>query len=138
MLGQEIALVHRSHFSVALRHGSDGSNRSDVTRRHDMARINPVPEHALPEEVKLVLHDARSRVAQFTGRELERGIEPLELYAHAPRLFAAMGALGQASGQLTGIDKRTRALAQLKAATMTQCEDCIDVGSLISRQWGLV
>src|SRR5258708_36481523 len=138
MAGRDIALVDGPHFSVAPRHGSDGSSRSDVTRGHDMARITPVPDHALPKEVKLFLHDARSRVAQFTGRELERGIEPLELYAHAPRLFAAMGALGQASGQLTGIDKRTRALAQLKAATMTQCEYCIDVGSLISRQWGLV
>ena len=102
-----------------------------------MARIKPVPEHDLPEEVTLALQYARSGVAQLTGRELERGIEPLELYAHAPGLFAAMRELGTAGGQLTGIDKRTRALAQLKAATMTQCEYCIDVGSLISRQWGL-
>jgi 4-carboxymuconolactone decarboxylase len=102
-----------------------------------MARIKPVPEHDLPEEVKLALQYARSGVAQLTGRELERGIEPLELYAHAPRLVAAMRELRMVSGQLTGIDKRTLALAQLKAATMTQCEYCIDVGSLISRQWGL-
>lgn len=102
-----------------------------------MARIKPVPEYDLPEEVKLALQYARSGVAQLTGRELERGIEPQELYAHAPGLFAAMRELGMASGQLTGIDKRTRALAQLKAATMTQCAYCIDVGSLISRQWGL-
>src|SRR5258708_23002865 len=99
MAGRDIALVDGPHFSVALRHGSDGSNRSDGTRRHDMARINPLPEHALPEEVKLVLHDARSRVAQFTGRELERGIEPLELYAHPPKLFATMRALRQPTAQ---------------------------------------
>jgi 4-carboxymuconolactone decarboxylase len=35
------------------------------------------------------------------------------------------------------VDKRTRALAELKAATLTQCEYCIDMGSQISRQWGL-
>ncbi|MGH2458231.1 MAG: carboxymuconolactone decarboxylase family protein [Chloroflexota bacterium] len=102
-----------------------------------MARINPVPEQDLPEEVKLALQGARSRLTQFTGRELERGIEPMELSAHVPGLFAAMSAFGQASVYLTGIDERTRALAQLKAATMTQCEYCIDVGSLIARQWGL-
>jgi 4-carboxymuconolactone decarboxylase len=102
-----------------------------------MARINPVPEHDLPEEVRLALQRARSGVAQLAGRELERATEPLELYAHVPALFAALGALGQASGQLTGIDKRTRALAQLKAATMTHCAYCIDVGSQISRLWGL-
>src|SRR5207244_4413783 len=33
--------------------------------------------------------------------------------------------------------KRFRALAELKAATLTQCECCIDLGSQIARQWGL-
>ena len=102
-----------------------------------MARINPVPECDLPEEVKLALQGAHAQIAQFTGRALEHGVEPWELYAHLPQLFMALRALGQAGGQLTGIDRRTHALAQLKAATMTQCEFCIDVGSLISRQWGL-
>lgn len=100
-----------------------------------MARIKPVPEHEMPEEVKVALQRARSSVAQLTGRELEHAIGPQELCAHVPWLFAALGALGQAAGQLT-IDKRTRALAQLKAATMTQCEFCIDVGSYIWRLWG--
>ena len=102
-----------------------------------MARINPISECDLPDEIKLALQSARSQIAQFTGRKLEHGVEPWELYARLPQLFTALQALGQAGGQLTGIDKRTHALAQLKAATMTQCEFCIDVGSLISRQWGL-
>ena len=72
----------------------------------------------MSEEVKRALRSARSGVAQLTGCELERGIEPQELYAHLPALFATMGTLGQISSQLTGIDKRTRALAQLKAATI--------------------
>jgi AhpD family alkylhydroperoxidase len=102
-----------------------------------MARLKPVPEQDLPDEIKVALQYARSGLVQFTGRELERGIEPLEMYAHTPGLFTAMRDLGTASGQLNGIDKRTRALAQLKTATMTACEYCIDVGSLISHLWGL-
>jgi len=102
-----------------------------------VARIKPVPEQDLPEEVRQALQYARQGLAQFTRRELAGAIEPMELSAHSPALFAAMQAFGQASGQLTAIDKRTRALAHLKAATMTHCEYCIDVGSLISRQWGL-
>lgn len=102
-----------------------------------MARIKSVPEHELPEEVRLALQEARSGMAQLAGCDLERATEPMEMLAHVPALFTAMRALGQASGQLTGLDKRTRALAQLKAATMTHCEYCIDVGSRISRMWGL-
>jgi AhpD family alkylhydroperoxidase len=102
-----------------------------------MARISAVPEQDLPDEVRLALQQARSGLVQMTGRELERGIEPLELYAHSPALFAAVRGFAAAGGQLTSLDKRTRALAQLKAATMTHCEFCIDVGSLISHYWGL-
>jgi 4-carboxymuconolactone decarboxylase len=103
-----------------------------------MARIKPAPEQQLPEDVRLALQQSRAWVGQLTGRDLERALEPQELYAsYAPALFAAFQGMGRAAGQLTGLDKRVRALAQLKAATMTHCEYCIDVGSLISRQWGL-
>lgn len=102
-----------------------------------MARIDPPRAQDLTEEVKLELDQTRSVIAQLTGRELERAIEPLELYAHVPAIFAAVQGLNKAGGDLTGLDMRLRALAHLKAATMTQCEYCIDIGSLISRQWGL-
>lgn len=102
-----------------------------------MPRIEPVPEQDMSEEVKLALQRARAGVTQLAGRELDGATTPQELCAHAPALLTAMAAIGQATGQLTGIDKRTRALAQLKAATMTHCEFCIDVGSRISRLWGL-
>jgi AhpD family alkylhydroperoxidase len=102
-----------------------------------MARIKPVPEQDLSEDIRYTLQDARSGVAQLAGHEVEHGIEPLELYAHVPPLLTALKQLGFASGRLNGLDRRTRALAQLKTATITQCEYCIDVGSLISRQWGM-
>jgi 4-carboxymuconolactone decarboxylase len=64
-------------------------------------------------------------------------IEPLELYAYLPELLKAYAMLEQATAELSGIDKRIRALAELKAATVTNCEYCIDLGSQISRRWGL-
>lgn len=41
------------------------------------------------------------------------------------------------TGKLRRLGKRLRALAELKAATLTHCEYCIDMGSAISRRWGL-
>jgi 4-carboxymuconolactone decarboxylase len=64
-------------------------------------------------------------------------IEPLELYAHVPGLLRGYMTVEQATAELDRIDKRLRALAELKAATLTHCEYCIDIGSQISRQWGL-
>jgi AhpD family alkylhydroperoxidase len=79
----------------------------------------------------------RQGLAAMTGRETERMIEPLELYAHLPGLLRGLGAMEQATAELNGLDRRYQALAQLKAATLTNCEYCIDLGSQISRQWGL-
>jgi AhpD family alkylhydroperoxidase len=54
-----------------------------------------------------------------------------------PELFRGMLALQQAGGGAGRIDTRLSDLARLKAATLTNCEYCIDVGSLISRRSGL-
>lgn len=62
---------------------------------------------------------------------------PLQLYAHLPGLFTGYTKLEQATAKLHGIDRRLRALAELKAATLTSCEYCIDLGSAIAHQWGL-
>jgi AhpD family alkylhydroperoxidase len=102
-----------------------------------MARIKGVSEQDTPEEVKVALQQMRSWANQMTGQKIERGVEPLEIYAHAPAQFAAMVAFSQAAGHVTGIDKRIQALAHLKAATMTHCAYCIDIGSYMSRQSGL-
>jgi len=76
-------------------------------------------------------------MAQLTGRDLEAGLEPLHMYAHVPGLLSGIGALEGATAQLHGLDRRLNALAQLKAATLTSCEFCIDLGSNVGRQWGL-
>ena len=64
-------------------------------------------------------------------------IEPLEMYALVPVLFKGYAKLEQATAKLHHLDKRLQALAELKAATLTHCEYCIDMGSAISRRWGL-
>jgi AhpD family alkylhydroperoxidase len=102
-----------------------------------MARIETVAREGLKQDVEMALTYTRMGIAQLTGRETERMIEPLELYAHLPVLFRGIGGLEQATAELSGIDRRYAALAELKAATMTQCEYCIDLGSQISRRWGL-
>ena len=102
-----------------------------------MARINKVTRDGLDQDVEMALTYSRLGLAELTGRETQTMIEPLEVYAHLPDLFRGIGALEQSTAQLTGIDRRYAALAELKAATMTQCEYCIDLGSQISRRWGL-
>jgi AhpD family alkylhydroperoxidase len=102
-----------------------------------MARIEGVPARKAGPLVRLVYHFARRSIAQLTGREPERIIEPLEMYATVPGLLRGYARLEQATAKLHRVDKRLTALAELKAATLTNCEYCIDIGSQISRRWGL-
>jgi 4-carboxymuconolactone decarboxylase len=87
--------------------------------------------------VKLARYFTRRQIARLAGRETERMTEPVEMYAHVPGLLMAYGRLEQATAKLDRLDERFKALAELKAATLTNCEYCIDLGSQIARRWGL-
>lgn len=102
-----------------------------------MARIPGVTAQQAGPYAKLVYYFTRRSLRRLTGRNPERMLEPLEVYAHVPGLLRGYAGLEQATAKLGRIDKRTRALAELKAATVVQCEYCIDMGSAISRRWGL-
>lgn len=103
-----------------------------------MARIRRVTARDAGLGVKLAFFFTRRSLARLTGgRQPERMIEPVELYAHAPGLLRAYGGLEQATAKLHRLDNRIKALAELKAATLTHCEYCIDLGSRIARGWGL-
>ena len=102
-----------------------------------MARIAGVSSRDAGLGVKLVFFFTRRSIARLTGREPERMIEPLEMYAQVPGLLRGYGGLEQATAKLHRLDKRLKALAELKAATLTNCEYCIDLGSRIARGWGL-
>jgi len=102
-----------------------------------MARIKGVSSAQAGWYVRLVYHLTGRGIARLTGREPKGMIEPIELYAHLPVLFKGYTRLEHATGKLHGISKRLQALADLKAATLIQCEYCIDMGSAISHAWGL-
>jgi AhpD family alkylhydroperoxidase len=102
-----------------------------------MARIAGVPARDAGPYVKLAYFFTRRSLAKLTAREPEHMIEPLEMYAHVPSLLKGYAKLEQATAKLHRMPRRLHALAELKAATLTQCEYCIDLGSQVSRQWGL-
>jgi alkylhydroperoxidase family enzyme len=102
-----------------------------------MARIKGVSSAQAGLQLKIAYHFTRRSIAKLTGRETEQMIEPLQMYAHVPVLFHGYAKLEQATAKLHRLDKRLHALAELKAATLTHCEYCSDMGSAISRQWGL-
>ena len=102
-----------------------------------MARIAGVSARGAGEQVRLAYRFTHGNMAKITGRETERMIEPLEMYAHAPGLLAGLGMLEQTTAELDRVGQRLKDLAELKAATFTGCEYCIDLGSKIARRSGL-
>jgi 4-carboxymuconolactone decarboxylase len=102
-----------------------------------MARITGVPARRAGLYTRLAYHFTRRSLARLTGRAPDDMIAPLEMYAHRPGLLRGYAGLERATARLHRVDKRLRALAELKAAALTGCEFCIDMGSQISRRWGL-
>jgi len=102
-----------------------------------MARIPAASIEDLGADEARAFEATRDGLASLTGRAPDRMIEPLEMMAHLPGLLRAVGGLAYATAELDLLDKRIVALAELKAATLTHCEYCIDLGSQVSRQWGL-
>jgi AhpD family alkylhydroperoxidase len=86
---------------------------------------------------RLLLRSARRKTAQLAGRETPRMLEPLEAYAHAPGLLLGYGTFELASSRQGRVPHRLTELASLKAATVANCEYCIDIGSAIARRTGL-
>jgi len=102
-----------------------------------MKRIAGVPAREAGPYVKLIYFFTRRSLTQLTGREPEGMIEPLQMYANVPGLLNGYAKMEQATAKLHRLDRRLHALAELKSATLTHCEYCIDMGSQISRRWGL-
>lgn len=102
-----------------------------------MARIAGVSARQAGPLTKLGSRFTRRHIARLSGREPERMIEPVEMYAHVPGLLRGYAKVEQATAKLHRVDKRFKALAELKAATLTHGEYCIDLGSQIARRWGL-
>jgi 4-carboxymuconolactone decarboxylase len=104
------------------------------------ARPRPTPRIAPARPgpfTRLLLRVARRKTRELAGRETEGMIGPLEAYAHLPELLFAYCMLEGATARLDRVPERLRVLAELKAATLTTCEYCIDIGSQIARRAGV-
>jgi AhpD family alkylhydroperoxidase len=102
-----------------------------------MTMIERVSGRTAGPLVGVLLWAARRETAKMTGRETERMIEPLELYAHAPSLLLGYGLFEQATAKLHRVPERLKVLAELKASALTNCEYCVDIGSQIARRAGI-
>ena len=102
-----------------------------------MARVNPVSQAQAGWSVRITYWFTRRAITALTGRRTEAMIEPVQVYARIPALLRGYAKLEQATADLTALPDRVKALAELRAATLTTCEYCIDLGSQVARRWGL-
>jgi alkylhydroperoxidase family enzyme len=103
-----------------------------------MARIQGVPQDQAGPMVKLVYRFMRKGVKKMTGREAAHGsgIEPVEIWAHQPKMMSGMGKFQQAVRKGNTVDERLKYLVELKGSQMIGCEFCLDLGSQICRNSG--
>jgi len=104
-----------------------------------MARIQGVPKRNAGPMVRLVYRLGPRMIKRLTGREPQtgNGIEPIEIWAHQPKMMMGMGKFNQAVRNGKSVDERLKNLVELKGAQMIGCEFCVDLGSQICRNCGL-
>jgi AhpD family alkylhydroperoxidase len=104
-----------------------------------MARIQGVPQGQAGPMVKLIYWFMRRGMKKLTGREpaYGSGIEPVEIWAHRPKMMSGMGKFQQAVRKGNAVEERLKNLVELKGAQMIGCEFCVDLGSQICRNSGL-
>ena len=88
--------------------------------------------------VKLVYRFGPRMMKKLTGRvpQSGSGIEPMEIWAHQPKMMMGMGKFNQAVRKGKSVDERLKNLVELKGAQMIGCEFCVDLGSQICRNSG--
>lgn len=103
-----------------------------------MARIEGVTRKQAGPVVRIAYRFGPRMMRKMTGRDPERGsgLEPLEIWAHRPKMMIAMGRFNQAIRKGHAVDERTRNLCELKGSQMIGCEYCVDLGSQICRNSG--
>ena len=103
-----------------------------------MARIEGVSKSKAGPIVRLVYKLGPRMMKKLTGREPQTGsgIEPMEIWAHEPKMMFAMGRFNQAVRRGKSVDERLKNLVELKGAQLIGCEFCVDLGSQICRNSG--
>jgi AhpD family alkylhydroperoxidase len=99
-----------------------------------MSRLTPLRPTPF---AALLLKLSRREVGRMTGSRPEGAVGPLEAYARHPSLLFSYGIFEGGTGRLHGVPERLKALAQLKVATVSHCEYCIDIGSQLGRRAGI-
>ena len=99
-----------------------------------MTRIEGVPRSKAGPLVRLVYSMTRRKARQIAGDGRDLSIEPIEVYAHVPRLLIGYGILEQSVATRPRVEERLRMLAVLKSAVMQGCEFCQDIGSHEARR----
>ena len=104
-----------------------------------MARIHGVRRSEAGPVVKLVYRLGPRMMRKLTGREasIGNGLEPMEIWAHQPKMMFGMGRFNQAVRKGKSVEERLKNLVELKGAQMIGCEFCVDLGSQICRNSGL-
>ena len=103
-----------------------------------MARIEPVPMSKASPVVRLAYRFGPRMTKKLTGRAPQRGngIEPMQIWAHQPKMMMGMGRFNQAVRKGKRVDERIKNLVELKGSQMIGCEWCVDLGSQICRNSG--
>jgi alkylhydroperoxidase family enzyme len=103
-----------------------------------MARIEGVSRSQGGPVVKLAYRFGPRAMKKLTGRDPQvgNGIEPVEIWAHQPKMMMGMGMFNQAVRSGKSVDERIKNLVELKGAQMIGCEYCVDLGSQICRNSG--
>jgi alkylhydroperoxidase family enzyme len=94
-----------------------------------MTRIEPLPKRKAHPLVRWTYGASR--------REFGRDVDPLGVYAHAPRLLLGYGAFEKATAKEHRVEERLKVLAETKAAAIVNCEFCCDIASSIAREAGI-
>lgn len=82
-----------------------------------MARITGLSSAQAGPSVKIAYHSPRHHNAKLTGRQTERIIEPVQMYALVPVPFKGYAKLEQATARRHRLDTRLHAIAELKRET---------------------
>jgi AhpD family alkylhydroperoxidase len=99
-----------------------------------MTRIEGVPRSKAGPLVRVIYRLTRRKIKQIAGDGRELSIEPVEIYAHVPRLLLGYGILEQSVAAKPCVDEHLRALAVVKSAVVQGCEFCQDIASHEARR----
>lgn len=94
-----------------------------------MTRIQTVPEREAGPVGRFAYRFSRRRYGAVS--------ESLKVTAHHRRLLLGYGLFELALDHSRLVDKRLKALAEIKVAALVGCEFCIDIGSRIGRDSGV-